>query len=131
MTGSDIAFWLAGIWDDLLNLNSADIPLLALKLFMLFIVLFFGWQFSQMIGKALWRVSEPTFRFVWRIITAPVRLPVNAVKRLSGQIAGRRRERQWQRERLAAAERAEAMRREQEQRRAEARAEMRRLLDAD
>lgn len=66
MTGSEIAWWLEGILDDLLDLGSADIPLLLFKLFVLFVVSFFAWQLGRMVMRAVWSVTGPLLMLLWR-----------------------------------------------------------------
>jgi hypothetical protein len=108
MTGAEIAWWLEGIWYDLLHLDTADVPLLVFKLFVLFVAAFFGWQLGRMVVRAVWSVLEPVLAFAWRIVTAPVRLPWRAIKRLYRPVKQRRWERQRRREQLQEAERVRA-----------------------
>src|SRR5512132_3079357 len=105
MTGSDIVWWLQGIFDDLLDLGAADVPLLVLKLVVLFVVVFFTWQLGRMVVRGLWSVVGPLLQLLWRIVSAPVWLPWRGLQRLYRPVQQRRYERQRQREELAAAER--------------------------
>ena len=82
MTGSEIVWWLEDIWYDLLHLGTADIPLLLIRLFMLAVAVFFGWQLGRMVFRAVWAAVAPVLEFAWRVATAPVRLPVRGVKRV-------------------------------------------------
>ena len=83
-------------------------PLLVFKLFVLFVAAFFSWQLGRMVVRAVWSVAEPVLAFAWRIVTAPVRLPWRAIKRLYRPIERRRWERQRRREQLQEAERVRA-----------------------
>jgi hypothetical protein len=109
----------------------ADVPTLLFKLVVLFVAAFFGWQLGKMLVRALWSVVEPVLWFVWRVVTAPIRLPWQGLKRLYRPIARRRRERRWQREQAAEAERVRLREQEEARRHAEALEEVRRVLDVD
>jgi Zn-dependent protease with chaperone function len=131
MTGTDIAWWLEDLWYDLLHLGSADVPLLVFKLFVLFVVLFFGWQLGRMVVKAVWSVLERVLRFAWMIVSAPVRLPWRGLKRLSRPVVRRRQQRRWQREQAAEAERARMREQEEARKQAAALAAAGKVLDVD
>lgn len=131
MTGADIAWWLAGIWDDLTHLGTADVPLLALKLFVLFVALFFGWQLGRMAARAAWSVVQPLLRFGWLVVSAPVRLPWRFLKWLLRPIGRWRRQRRWRREERVKAEQLRGREREEAQRHAAALAAAQKILDVD
>lgn len=131
MTGDDIVWWLQGIWEDLTDLGSADVPLLVFKLFVLFVVAFFVWQVGRMVVRAIWSAVGPLLRLPWRIVTAPVRLPWRCVRRAYGAVRSRRYERQRRRVELAAAERQRDREAELARKDAEALAAARRILDVD
>jgi hypothetical protein len=131
MTGSDIADWIAGILDDLLDLGSADVPLLLFKLVVLFGVSFFAWQFGKLVLKAVRSVVEPVLRLLWRIVSAPVRLPFKAVKRLFRTVLRWRHARRRQQHELAEAERQREGERAAARERAEALATASKILDVD
>ena len=131
MTGSEIVWWLEDIWYDLLHLGTADIPLLLIRLFVLAAAVFFGWQLGKMVFRAVWAAVAPVLEFAWRVATAPVRLPVRAVKRVLRLLRMRRYERERRREELAEVERLRAREQEEARQRAEALAEVRKILDVD
>lgn len=131
MTGSDIAFWLEGIRDDLLDLGSADVPLLVFKVVVLFGVSFFAWQFGKLVLRAVRSVVEPVLKLLWRIVSAPVRLPWKTVKRLYRLIQRRRWERQQRHAEIAEAERERERARAAARERAEALATASKILDVD
>ena len=73
----------------------------------------------------------PVLQLLWRIVSAPVRLPWRGVKRLYRPVGRRRYERQRRREELAEAERQRAREQEEARQRAEALAAARKILDVD
>ena len=95
-------------------------------MFVLFVVAFFAWQFGKLVLGAVWSVVQ-----LWRIVTAPVRLPWRAVKRLYRPVVRWRHARRQHQYEVVEAERKREGARAAARERSEALATARKILDVD
>jgi hypothetical protein len=120
MTGSELIEWFRGIWDDITNPAYADIPVLLVKLFVTGFGLIVVWTLGAWILRGLWETFSPLILWIWRVATAPARLPWHGVKALMS--AYRKRQERKKQEKW--------VRRQEEQQRFEAEQERLRELSA-
>lgn len=113
-SGSDLLRYLTDILEDFQNLGSTDLVGLGVRV----VVLFFGAVFFVLLVKFLWRVFWDTFgglfRWLWRMVSAPVVVPWFHWKQY--------RSRKQYRKQMAEQHKAHEQKRQQERAEAEAKA---------
>jgi hypothetical protein len=130
MTGSDFVAFLDGIFFDLANPGTADLPSLFFRLALLIFGCLLLWKIVTAFLGSLWRGIMPAMRVLWRVVTAPLWLPYRLLvwlwRPLKKWYSNRRRT--WQeRQRF---ERELAERQELQREREREMEEVRRLLDS-
>ena len=135
MTGSDFLFWLEGIWFDLTNLGTADLPSLFFRLVLLFALVFFGMFFVRVVLTVLRGLLRsyvlPLLSWCWSVLTAPVRLPWRLLMRVWRRLTRTRGAKAYARAELKRKEQQEAERLAAERRERERIAELRKVLKVD
>jgi len=106
MSGADILYWLEGIWYDVTHLATADIPSLIFRLFVLLAAIVVAQHLVKVVLRILWDICRPIAQLVrdilygvWLVVSAPVRVPLNWLKRWQQAKYDRVRQRQWDAER--------------------------------
>lgn len=123
MTGQDLIFWLEDLFYDLTHPATANLPWLLIRLALFAVVAAVTYSLGRQLLGSVWHgIVSPVLRGLWRIVSAPVRVPARQVRRLRQRMATRRairlreaetraRSAQEARERAAVAEQVAAIRR--------------------
>lgn len=123
MTGQELIFWLEDLFYDLTNPATANLPWLGIRLALFAVGVAITYSLGKRLLGSLWRgVVSPVLHGLWRLVTAPVRVPARSIRRLRQRRANRRAMRlheaeaharlaQQDRERAAATEQVAALRR--------------------
>ncbi|MGK2953262.1 MAG: hypothetical protein ACSLEZ_12865 [Thiobacillus sp.] len=91
MTGQDLIFWLEDLFYDLTNPATANLPWLGIRLALLAVGVAVTYSLGRQLLGSVWRgIVSPVLRGLWRIVSAPVRIPARQVRRLRQRMATRR-----------------------------------------
>ena len=135
MSGSDFLWWLEEIWLDLTNPGTADLPSLVFRLIVLLFLVFAGTFLLRVavtvVGGLLRSYVLPPLAFVWRTVTAPVRLPWRLTRRVIRRVRSARKQREWEHAERVRKEEAAAERLAAEVRERERIAELQQVLKVD
>lgn len=123
MTGQELIFWLEDLFYDLTNPATANLPWLGIRLALFAVGVAVTYSLGRQLLGAVWSgIVAPVLHGLWRLVTAPVRIPARQVRRLRQRMATRRairlreaearaRQAQQDRERAAVTEQVAAIRR--------------------
>lgn len=91
MTGQDLVFWLEDLFYDLTNPATANLPWLGIRLAILAVGVVVTYSLGKRLLGAVWSgIAAPVLHGLWRLVTAPVRIPARQVRRLRQRMATRR-----------------------------------------
>lgn len=106
MSGDDILYWLDGIWYDVTNLATADIPSLLFRLFVLFAAIVIGQQIIRIVLRICSDILRPVAQLIrdilkgiWWIVSAPVRVPRDWLRKRTRAKQDRKNEQYWEMQR--------------------------------
>jgi cell shape-determining protein MreC len=116
MTGYDLLWWLEELWYDLMNLGSANIAWVVVRLLIVYVVVwFFGRLLLDFLRSAKRGFLRWIFRPFHRVLTAPKRwLERRKVDRENRQSLERQKEREQRMEEIRRREEAEKKAHERE-----------------
>jgi hypothetical protein len=91
MTGQDLIFWLEDLFYDLTHPATANLPWLLIRLALFAVGVAVTYSLGRQLLGSVWRgIVSPLVRGLWRMVTAPVRIPARQVRRLRQRLATRR-----------------------------------------
>lgn len=94
MTGYELAWFFEDLLYDITNPSGANVVWLLVRLVIVFVVSMTLYSIGKRLIEDLWRsVVKPLLMLVWRLLTAPVRLPIRWFVRGIVRPLRRRRER--------------------------------------